>query len=140
MRPKLLSWHCFTHYPKTTAPQHVIFSGKLSTIIIFKLCKFSVHLWTLYFLSYKKYIHPTCPLSRQLCLTQFIYGQSNARNQSQIVHTWHGILAGNLFQKYQVKCPPFLVSIFLTLVLNTLLLWKQIKKETSHRLNTSYTW
>ena len=44
--------------PKTTAPQHVILSGKLSTIIIFKLCKLSVNLWTLCFLSYKKYIHP----------------------------------------------------------------------------------
>ena len=38
---------------KTTAPQQVIFS----TIIIFKLCKFNVNLWTLCFLSYKKYIH-----------------------------------------------------------------------------------
>ena len=52
MRRKLFSWHCFDHFPKTTAPQHVIFSGKLSTIIIFKLCKFSVNLWTLCFLSY----------------------------------------------------------------------------------------
>ena len=51
------SWHCFTHFPKTTAPPHIIFSGKRSTIIIFELCKFSVNLWTLCFLSYKKYIH-----------------------------------------------------------------------------------
>ena len=51
MRQKLFSWHCFTHFPKTTVPQRVIFSGKLSTIIIFKLCKFS-------FLSYKSYIDP----------------------------------------------------------------------------------
>ena len=58
MRPKLFSWHCCTHFPKTTAPQPVIFSGTLSTIIIFKLCKFSVNLLTLCFLSYKKYIHP----------------------------------------------------------------------------------
>ena len=58
MSPKLFSCHCFTHSPKTRAPQHVMFSGKLSTIIIFKLCKFSVNLWTLCFLSYKKYIHP----------------------------------------------------------------------------------
>ena len=43
---------------KTTAPQHVIFSGKLSTIIIFKLCKFSVNPWTLCFLSYKKVHKP----------------------------------------------------------------------------------
>ena len=55
---KLFSWHCFTHFPKAAAPQHVIFSGKLSTIIIFKLCKFSVNLWTLCFLSYKSYIDP----------------------------------------------------------------------------------
>ena len=40
-----------------TAPQQVIFSGKLSTVIIFKLCKFNVNLWTLWgFFSYKKYI------------------------------------------------------------------------------------
>ena len=58
MRRKLFSWHCFTHFPKTTAPQHVILSGKLSTIIIFKLCKFSVNLWTLCFLSYKSYNDP----------------------------------------------------------------------------------
>ena len=56
MRQKLFSLHCFTHFPKTTAPQHVAFSGKLSTIIIFKLCKFSVNLWTLCFLSYKSYM------------------------------------------------------------------------------------
>ena len=53
MRRKLFSCYCFTHFPKTTAPQLVVFSGKLSTIIIFKLCKFSVNLWTLCFLSYK---------------------------------------------------------------------------------------
>ena len=58
VRPKLFLRHCFTHFPKTTAPQHVKFSGNLSTIIIFKLCKFSVNLWTLCFLSYKKCIHP----------------------------------------------------------------------------------
>ena len=44
----------FTHFPKTTAPQHVIFSGKLSTIIIFKLCTFSVNLWTLCFFVLQK--------------------------------------------------------------------------------------
>ena len=58
VRRKLFSWHCFTHFSKTTAPQQVLFPGKLSTIIIFKLCKFSVNLWTLCFLSYKKYIYP----------------------------------------------------------------------------------
>ena len=58
MRWKIFSLHCFTHFPKTTAPQHVIFSGKLSTISIFKLLKFSVNLWTLCFLSYKSYIDP----------------------------------------------------------------------------------
>ena len=47
----------FTHFSKTTAPQQVIFSGQLSTIIIFKLCKFSVNLWTLFFFSYKKYLN-----------------------------------------------------------------------------------
>ena len=39
-------WHFFTHFSKTTTPQQVIFSGKLSTVIIFKLLKFSVILWT----------------------------------------------------------------------------------------------
>ena len=48
----------FCSFTKTTAPQHVVFSGKLSTIIIFKLCKFSVNLWSLCFLSYKSYIDP----------------------------------------------------------------------------------
>ena len=44
----VFSRHCFTHFSKTTAPQevHVIFEGKLSTIIIFKPCKFNVKLWT----------------------------------------------------------------------------------------------
>ena len=37
---------------------HDIVSGKLSTIIIFKLCKFNVNLWSLCFLSCKKYIDP----------------------------------------------------------------------------------
>ena len=58
MRRKLFSWHCFTHFPNTTAPQNVIFSGKLSTIIIFKLCKFSVNLWTLYFFVLQKLHRP----------------------------------------------------------------------------------
>ena len=38
--------------------QQVVFSGKRSTIIFFKLCKFNVNLWTLCFLSYKKYPDP----------------------------------------------------------------------------------
>ena len=37
----------FSHFSKTTAPQHLIFEGTLSTIIIFKRCKSSVILWTL---------------------------------------------------------------------------------------------
>ena len=49
LRQKLFSWHCFTNFSKTTAPQKVIFYGKLSTIIIFKLCKFNVNPWTLFF-------------------------------------------------------------------------------------------
>ena len=36
-----------THFSKTTALQQVIFTGMLSTIIIFKLCKFNVNLLTL---------------------------------------------------------------------------------------------
>ena len=47
-----------THYLKTTSPQQLLFSWKLSAIIIFKLCKFSVNLWTLCFLSYKSYKDP----------------------------------------------------------------------------------
>ena len=39
----------FTQFSKTTAPQKVKFKRKLSTIKIFKLCKFSVNLWTLCF-------------------------------------------------------------------------------------------
>ena len=54
----LFLWHCFTHFSKTTAPQQVILSGKLSTIIIFRLCEFNVNLWTSWFLSYKKYPDP----------------------------------------------------------------------------------
>ena len=42
-----------THFSKTTAPQKLIISWKLSSIIIFKLCKFNVNLWTLCLLSYK---------------------------------------------------------------------------------------
>ena len=53
MRRKLFSCYCFTHFPKTTAPQLVVFSGKLSTIINFILCKFSVNLWTLFFVLQK---------------------------------------------------------------------------------------
>ena len=49
-------WHCFTHFSKTTAPQEVIFEGKLSTII-FKRCKFSVNLRTLCFVL-QKYPNP----------------------------------------------------------------------------------
>ena len=58
LRRQLFSWHCFTHFPKTTASQQVIFSVKLSSVIIFKLCKFNVNLWTLCFLSYREYIDP----------------------------------------------------------------------------------
>ena len=35
---------CFTHFSKTKAPQQAKFQGKLSTIIIFNLCKFNVNL------------------------------------------------------------------------------------------------
>ena len=45
----VFSWHCFTHFPKTTAAQQLIFQGTLSTIIIFKQCKFNVNLWKLCF-------------------------------------------------------------------------------------------
>ena len=41
----VFSWHCFTHFSKTT--------GKLSTIIIFKRYKFNVNLWTLGFVLQK---------------------------------------------------------------------------------------
>ena len=44
----------FTHFSKTTASQSVKFQGELSTIIIFKLCKFNVNLWT--FFVRKKFI------------------------------------------------------------------------------------
>ena len=37
----------YYYFSKTTAPQQLIFEGTLSTIIIFKRCKFNVNLWTL---------------------------------------------------------------------------------------------
>ena len=46
---KKFSWHCFTHLSKTAALQQLIFVGTLSTIIIFKQCKFYENLWTLCF-------------------------------------------------------------------------------------------
>ena len=55
----IIFMHCFTNSSKTTAPQQVIFSGKLSTIIIFSLSKFSVNQGTFCFLSYKKYLDPS---------------------------------------------------------------------------------
>ena len=41
--------HDIVLLPKTTVPQQLIFSGKLSTIIIFKLCNFNANLWILCF-------------------------------------------------------------------------------------------
>ena len=58
VRRKWFSWHCFTYFSKTTEPQQVIFSGKLSTIIILKLCKFNVNLWTLCFFVPQKVHRP----------------------------------------------------------------------------------
>ena len=51
----VLSWHCFTHFSKTTAPQCY---GKLSIILCFKWCKLNGNLSTLCFVSYKKYPDP----------------------------------------------------------------------------------
>ena len=48
LRRKLFSWHCFTQFSNSTAPEQVIFSGKLSTKL--QLYKFSVNLWKLCFL------------------------------------------------------------------------------------------
>ena len=48
----------FYSFLQTTSPRQVIFSGKLFTIIIFQLSKFSVNLYTLCFLFYKKYKDP----------------------------------------------------------------------------------
>ena len=53
-----LSPWLFINSSKTTAPQQVIFSGKLSTIIIFKLCKFNVNMWTLCFFVLQKVHRP----------------------------------------------------------------------------------
>ena len=97
MRRKLFSWHCFSHLPKITAPQHVIFSGKLSTIIIFKLCKFSVNLWTLCFMSYKSYIDPlnygaliySEATDNFLNVTHCVRLQSRPRNPSWVLPGWH---------------------------------------------------
>ena len=46
---EIILWHGFTHFSKTAAPQQVMLQGKLSTIIIFKLSKLNVNLWTLCF-------------------------------------------------------------------------------------------
>ena len=73
LRRKLFSLHCFTNFSKTTAPQQVIFSGKLSTIIIFKLFKFNGNLWTLCFVSYKKYPDPLKCLERHWVTVRAIY-------------------------------------------------------------------
>ena len=43
----------FYSFLKNTAPHQLIFLGKLSTIIIFKRCKFSVNLWKLCFVLQK---------------------------------------------------------------------------------------
>ena len=58
LRWKLLSWHYFYHFINTTAPQQVIFSGKLSTVIILKRCKYNVKLLTLWFMFYTTYPDP----------------------------------------------------------------------------------
>ena len=49
----VFSWHCFTHFSKTTSPRQVIFQGKLSTITIFKLWQINVNLRTLCFVLQK---------------------------------------------------------------------------------------
>ena len=49
--------HCLTNFSKTTSPHQVIFEGKVSTIIIFKLFKFNVNLQGCV-LCYKKYLDP----------------------------------------------------------------------------------
>ena len=90
LRQKILQWPCFTHFLKTTAPQQVIVSGKLSNIIIFiKLCtsKFNVNLC---FLSYKNVHRP----SVQLCTSTL----SNVIDYSQVCRT-DGF-----------SCPPFCLS------------------------------
>ena len=58
LHAKIIFVTCFTHFSKTTAHQQVIFKGKLSAIIICKLCEFNVNMWTLCFVSYKKYPDP----------------------------------------------------------------------------------
>ena len=41
-----------------------LFREAFYTIIIFKLCKFNVNMWTLCFVSYKKYPYPIKRLER----------------------------------------------------------------------------
>ena len=79
----VFSWHCFTQiFSKTTAPQQLIFQGTLSTIIIFKRCKFSVNLWTLCYVLQK--------VPKALCETRPQVGPSArlARNSRDAVHSW----------------------------------------------------
>ena len=49
---------CFTHFSKKYSTSAITIFREASTIIIFKLCKFSVNLWTLCFVSYKMYQNP----------------------------------------------------------------------------------
>ena len=56
----------FSFLKNNSTLKQLIFSGKLSTTIIFKLCKFSVNL-SLCFLSYRKYIHPLMGDTQQDC-------------------------------------------------------------------------
>ena len=57
-KTKMIFMTLFYSFLKIYTPQQVIRSGKLSIIIIFKLCKFNVNLLTLCFLSFQKYIDP----------------------------------------------------------------------------------
>ena len=50
-------------FSKATAPQQVLFKGKLSIIIIFKLCKFNVNLCTFMFCVVQEYPNPRGPMS-----------------------------------------------------------------------------
>ena len=60
---KIMFVTLFYSFLKNSEPQYVIFEGKRSSIIILKLCKFNVNLWTLCFVLEK--VNTCRPLVRE---------------------------------------------------------------------------
>ena len=85
---KLIFLTFCTNFSKTTAPRQVIFFEKLSTIIIFKRCKFNVNLWTLCFLSYKKYIDPLKTLDTIGNCQRQVFSLDVSQHTHKITNLW----------------------------------------------------